>query len=102
MGIGGVRHQEHRDHPGNPQVSSMHGIRNITITPEILKLIAEIDEFKGRWKAIETLAPEKLTTLRLIATIESVGSSTRIEGSKLTDADVEKLLSGLQTKSFAS
>src|ERR1035437_5048361 len=68
----------------------MHGIRNITITPEILKLIAEIDEFKGRWKAIETLAPEKLTTLRRIATIESVGSSTRIEGS------------GLQTKSFAS
>jgi len=47
-------------------------IRNITITPEILKLIAEIDEFKGRWKMMESLAPEKLTTLRRIATIESV------------------------------
>src|SRR5277367_3884951 len=80
----------------------MHSIRNITITPEILKLIAEIDEFKGRWKVIETLAPEKLTALRRIATIESVGSSTRIEGSKLSDAEVEKLLSGLHTKSFAS
>ena len=80
----------------------MHNIKNITITPEILKLIAEIDEFKGRWKVIETLAPEKLTSLRRIATIESVGSSTRIEGSKLSDAEVEKLLSGLQTKSFAS
>ena len=57
---------------------SMHRITNITITPEILKLIAEIDEFKGRWTVIETLAPEKLTTLRRIATIESVGSSTRI------------------------
>jgi hypothetical protein len=54
----------------------MHNITNITITPEILKLIAEIDEFKGRWTVIETLAPEKLTTLRRIATIESVGSST--------------------------
>lgn len=54
----------------------MHSIKNITITPEILKLIAEIDEFKGRWKVIETLAPEKLTTLRRLATIESVGSST--------------------------
>jgi hypothetical protein len=37
----------------------MHRITNITITPEILKLIAEIDEFKGRWNVIETLAPEK-------------------------------------------
>jgi len=80
----------------------MHDIKNITITPEILKLIADIDEFKGRWKAIETLAPEKLTSLRRIATIESVGSSTRIEGSKLSDAEVEKLLSGLRTQSFAS
>jgi Fic family protein len=51
---------------------------------------------------IETLAPEKLTTLRRIATIESVGSSTRIEGAKLSDAEVEKLLSGLRSESFAS
>jgi hypothetical protein len=67
----------------------MHDIKNITITPEILKLIADIDEFKGRWKVIETLAPEKLTTLRRIATIESVGSSTRIEGAKLSGREVE-------------
>src|ERR1039457_1041972 len=80
----------------------MRDIKNIIITPEILKLIADIDEFKGRWKVIETLAPEKLTSLRRIATIESVGSSTRIEGSKLSDSEVEKLLYGLQTKSFAS
>ena len=80
----------------------MHEIKNITITPEILKLIAEIDEFKGRWTVIETLAPERLTSLRRIATIESVGSSTRIEGAKLSDAEVEKLLSGLRSESFAS
>ena len=80
----------------------MFGIGNIVVTPEILKLIAEIDEFKGRWTAIETLAPEKLTSLRNIATIESVGSSTRIEGSRLSDLEVERLLFGLQIKSFAS
>ena len=80
----------------------MVGIKNITITPEILKLIADIDEFKGRWSVIENLAPERLDNLRRIATIESVGSSTRIEGSKLSDAEVEKLLSRLRTKSFAS
>src|SRR5438445_8013281 len=77
-------------------------IKNITITPEILKLIAEIDEFKGRWKVMESLAQEKLTTLRRIATIESVGSSTRIEGAKLSDREVEKLLSGVKAKPFAS
>src|SRR5271163_1713569 len=80
----------------------MHDIKEITITPEILLLISEIDEFKGRWKVIETLAPERLTSLRRIATIESVGSSTRIEGSKLSDLEVEKLLSGLKSKSFSS
>jgi Fic family protein len=80
----------------------MHDIKNIIITPEILKLIADIDEFKGGWKVTETLAPERLTSLRRIATIESAGSSTRIEGSKLSDAEVEKLLSGMETKSFAS
>ncbi len=48
-------------------------VKNIPITPETLKLIAEIDEFKGRWRAMESLAPEKLTSLRRIATIESVG-----------------------------
>jgi Fic family protein len=80
----------------------MREINNITITLEILKLIAGIDEFKGRWTVIESLAPDRLTSLRRIATIESVGSSTRIEGAKLSDAEVEKLLSGLQAKTFAS
>jgi len=40
--------------------------------------------------------------VRRIATIESVGSSTRIEGAKLSDREVEKLLSGAKAKSFAS
>ena len=53
----------------------------ILITPEILRLIAEIDEFKGAWRALGTLAPERLLALRRVATIESIGSSTRIEGS---------------------
>ena len=72
----------------------------ITITPEILALIAEIDEFKGAWKALGTLAPERLSALRRVATIESIGSSTRIEGSKLSDSDVDKLLSNIEIKQF--
>lgn len=74
----------------------------IQITPEILGLIARIDEFKGAWRALGTLAPDRLSALRRVATIESIGSSTRIEGSKLSDRDVERLLSNLQIKSFAT
>lgn len=72
------------------------------VTPEFVKLIAEIDEFKGRWQALENLSPERLKALRKVATVESVGSSTRIEGAKLTDAQVETLLSNLDKTSFAS
>ncbi len=68
-------------------------VETLTITPEILSLIAELDEFKGAWKALGVLAPERLSVLRRIATIESIGSSTRIEGGKLTDKEVEHLLS---------
>ncbi len=74
----------------------------IHITPEILGLIAAIDEFKGAWRALSTLAPDRLLALRRVATIESIGSSTRIEGSRLSDRDVEKLLSNLQIKSFTT
>ncbi len=75
---------------------------SLTITQEILSLIAEIDEFKGAWRAIGKLAPERLRELRKIATIESVGSSTRIEGAKLTDRQVEALLGRVRAKSFAT
>ena len=74
----------------------------LTITPEMLTLIAELDEFKGTWRAISTLAPERLAALRKVATIESIGSSTRIEGARLTDREVEALLSRLDLHSFRS
>lgn len=72
------------------------------ITSEILKAIAELDEFKGHWEAIENLAPDRLSMLKRIASIKSVGSSTRIEGSKLSDEKVERLLSHLENKSFST
>ena len=74
----------------------------IQITPEILSLIARIDEFKGAWRALGTLAPDRLSALRRVATIESIGSSTRIEGSKLSDREVAQLLSKLEIRSFAT
>ncbi len=72
----------------------------ILITQELLKLIAEIDEFKGKWEVLKNLSLERLHQLRKVATIESIGSSTRIEGAKLTDMQVETLLSNLSSMSF--
>lgn len=77
-------------------------IHSLLITPELLGLIAQIDEFKGRWRALQTLAPERLAALRRSATIESIGSSTRIEGAKLSDREIEGLLGRLDQTAFAS
>jgi len=74
--------------------------KTLVIEPEMLDVIAEVDEFKGAWRALSTLAPERLSALRRVATIESIGSSTRIEGSKLSDRDVEKILSNIEIGSF--
>jgi Fic family protein len=77
-------------------------LAHFEIKLETLKLIAAIDEFKGAWRAIGRIAPERLSALRRVATIESAASSTRIEGAKLTDREVERLLSNLEIKSFAT
>ena len=80
----------------------LHPFKNLVVTPDILRLVGEIDEFKGAWKALGSLAPDRLATLRRIATVESVGSSTRIEGARLTDREVDILLSNLDLGSFRS
>lgn len=75
---------------------------SLKITNAILALIAEIDEFKGAWTAFGRLAPERLQALKRVATIESIGSSTRIEGSQMSDRDVATLLFSLKIGSFVS
>lgn len=84
------------------KMDSLFDLTTLRITPEILSLIAEIDEFKGAWRAIGRIAPERLAALRHVATIESVGSSTRIEGAKLDNREVERLLSNLQARPLAT
>jgi Fic family protein len=72
----------------------------LSLGPDLVKLITEIDEFKGRWEALKMLSPDRLSALRKVATIESIGSSTRIEGAKLSDTEVEELLSRAISGSF--
>ena len=69
---------------------------------EIVKLLTEIDEFKGSWRVYQNIAPERLQALRQVATIESVASSTRIEGVKLTDREVARLLQDLKQREFTT
>ena len=72
------------------------------MTPRIVNLIAEIDEFKGYWKGMESLSPKTLSSLQVLATIESIGSSTRIEGAQLSNREVSALLRGIDIRSFQS
>ena len=80
--------------------AGMITIDTLNITQDILVLITKIDEFKGAWKALGTLAPERLLSLRRVATIESIGSSNRIEGNKLSNKEIENLLDRLEIKQF--
>lgn len=79
---------------------SLVPFKNLALTPELLRLVGEIDEFKGAWRALGNLAPDRLATLRQVATVESVGASTRIEGARLSDREVDILLSNLDLGSF--
>ena len=54
--------------------SGMIKTDTIKITHELLAFLSEIDEFKGAWRALGTLAPDRLIALRRVATIESIGS----------------------------
>lgn len=80
----------------------MFRTESLQITQEFLNLISRIEEFKGIWRTLGVLAPDRLATLRRVATVESIGSSTRIEGSRLTDREVERLLGALEIREFAS
>lgn len=71
--------------------------------PEVaatLRLLGEIDEFKGQWRKLREIRAERLSELRQVTTIESAGSSTRIEGAELSDEEVARVLGGLSIDSF--
>ncbi len=72
----------------------------LEISPRLLALVAALDEFKGAWQAIGRLEPERLTRLKRVATVESAGASTRIEGARLSDREVAQLLDGLDITTF--
>lgn len=64
--------------------------------------ITEIDRFTGGWQATQALAPDRLRAAKRVAMISSVGASTRIEGTQMTNAEVEELLFRKKRKSLAA
>jgi Fic family protein len=74
------------------------GLRNI---PALLwSKIARIDELKGRWAGGARLSPQVLGRLKRSVLVTSTGASTRIEGARLSDEDIEKLMRGISIQKF--
>lgn len=71
--------------------------KRVNLSQEILQKIAQIDEFKGLWKGSLRLSPQTLGRLKRSVLITSTGASTRIEGSKMSDEEVARLLRGLKS-----
>jgi Fic family protein len=70
------------------------------ISTEIFLKIAQIDELKGQWAAGANLSPQLLGRLRRSVLITSTGASTRIEGARLSDEDVDYLMRGIAMQKF--
>ena len=70
------------------------------IPAEIWSKIIQIDELKGQWIAGARLSPQVLGRLKRSVLITSTGASTRIEGARLLDEDVEKLMRGIDIQKF--
>ena len=74
--------------------------RIVSISAEIWSKITKIDEMKGQWTAGARLSPQALGRLKQSVLITSTGASTRIEGAKLSDEDIEKMMRGLSVQKF--
>lgn len=72
-----------------------------TLPSGIIQKIAKIDELKGQWIGGIKLSPQVLGRLKKSVLVTSTGSSTRIEGAKLSDADIEKMLRGISIQRFS-
>ncbi len=67
----------------------------IDINWELINVVSQIDRFDASWSTIEKKEGQSLKQLKSIATVRSVGASTRIEGSKMSDEEVTVLLQEL-------
>jgi Fic family protein len=76
----------------NKRLINLDGV----VASKIYQKIAAIDEFKGWFKAGFSLSPHVLGRLKRSVVVSSTGASTRIEGSKMSDDEIEAMLKGLK------
>jgi Fic family protein len=78
-----------------------YDLRLQTLSPALFFTLGQIDELKGRWAAGGQLNPQLLARLKRSVLVTSTGASTRIEGARLSDEEIEKMMRGLSIQKFA-
>ena len=74
--------------------NEVHNLK-IDLDWKLISIISQIDRFDASWATIEKKEGQSLKQLKSIATVRSVGASTRIEGSKMSDEEVNVLLQAI-------
>lgn len=69
--------------------------------PHIVGLLAEIDGIRGEFKSGLRMTPQAIVSLKKSVIITSAGASTRIEGAKLTDEEVQEIMQGIAVSKFS-
>lgn len=83
------------------KLSEKLDLRLKSVNPTVLSFLTQIDEIKGKWVAGANLHPQILKRLKESVLVTSTGASTRIEGSKMSDSDIENLLRGISMQKFS-
>src|ERR1700749_1693926 len=76
-----------------------HRIKNPE--PHVVSFLTTIDEIRGVFRVGLRMTPQAITSLRKSVLVTSAGASTRIEGSKLSDEEVKKIMQGLSVQKFS-
>jgi len=71
------------------------------IPDKIWSIITQTDRLQGQWISGAKLSPQILGRLKRSVLITSTGASTRIEGARLSDEDIEKMMRGINIQKFA-
>ena len=61
----------------------------------LIAVLSKIDRFDASWTTLEKKEGQSLRQLKSIATVRSVGASTRIEGSKMNNEEVDRFLNSV-------
>ena len=83
-------------------MNSTFDLRLNNIPQDLWLKIAQIEGFKGKWEGSAKLSPQILGRLKKSVLVTSTGSSTRIEGSKMSDEDIEQMLRGISIQKFSN